>query len=237
MLTFRAALAALQQTFTLFLHYTVNVNTTNNNCCPVIPCTAFILPSTLRDQGGSKGGRGRKEGGDPTAADDLGDGSSLNPNNNLARGTNGGPDASGSAGSKAHTGGYGHKVHAGAPGSAVNSSSNNGDAMAMDVDTGEERNANAGTSDHNSNDVGRGFGGRHEEHGGRANGEAGGVGGGGGLRRDGADEAGVFKGAPCDEIPSGDVAVLNNHHSEVRGRVMREWIFLASWTSQDFYLS
>lgn len=83
-------------------------------------------------------------------------------------------------------------------------------SVAMEVDTGQERERGPDAA---------AFG---QENGGVAgSGQAGGAAtaaaaaaanGEGGMRKDGDDMG--FQG--CGEIPDGDVAVLNNHHSEVR---------------------
>lgn len=152
--------------------------------------------SKVRKERAQRGGGGREG--------IRGDGRDGPNDGDLARGPNGGQDSSGK-------GGHGHNKGGAAGGAAGSGSANVVDngavmAMAMEVDTGEERGPDAAFGQENG-----GAGGGQAGAGATA-GAVGAVNGDGSMRRDG-DEMG-FKG--CGEIPDGDVAVLNNHHSEVR---------------------
>ncbi|CAM9408411.1 unnamed protein product [Pylaiella littoralis] len=155
--------------------------------------------SDLDNEQGNGGGDGDKEGTGRDGREGLaGDGRDGPSEDNLARGPSGGQDSS-------SKGGHWHNK-VGAAGGAVGSGGANlvdtgaVTAVAMEVDTGEERGPSAA------------FG---QENGGAGSGQAGGTvaaaNGEGGMRRD-VDGMG-FEG--CGEIPDEDVAVLNNHHSEV----------------------
>ncbi|CBJ29893.1 conserved unknown protein [Ectocarpus siliculosus] len=149
-------------------------------------------------RGAGAGGEGFHRGGREGATGGGGGGSAAGDrshnDDHTGRETNGGADASG------RVGGHGHKGAAAGAAAGGANMANTGEAM--EVDTGEER----------------GYG---EENGGAGAAAAGGVAA-GAVAANGEGAMGIsigdgLKGGPagCDEIPDGDVAVLNNHHSEV----------------------